>query len=138
MVSIIKLPESLSVYSSQRPIRPIRMEEKSGLYCIQKHRALIHTPMTIDPPPANTDIEESDANTQQQVKHAYTFMETHGQASFEDLQAMAESASAEDIEMLHELADDHDITYDEATDLHMLAEEIYRSMTEEDNSGISA
>lgn len=93
--------------------------------------------MNIDAP-ANTDIEESEPGNQHQVQHAYTFMETHGQASFEDLQAMASSATAEDIETLHGLADDHDIPWDDATDLQMLAEQIYREMTEEDNSGISA
>lgn len=93
--------------------------------------------MNIDAP-ANTELEQSDPVIQKQVKHAYDFMESHGQASFDDLQTMATNASAEDIQGLHEMADDHDIIYDETTDLHMLAEQIYRAMTEEDNSGLSA
>lgn len=85
-----------------------------------------------------TDSEPSDKENQRQVEHAYSFLETHGQLSFEQLQAMAASGGSEDIEQLHQLADDHDIPYEEATDLGMLAEQIYRAMTEGDNSGISA
>jgi hypothetical protein len=112
------------------------MKEKNGLYCIRVNRINTHL-MNIDAP-ANTDIEESEPGNQQQIQHAYTFLETHGQASYEELQNMAQSASAEDIEALHGLADDHDIPWDESTDLHMLAEQVYREMTEQDNSGISA
>jgi hypothetical protein len=88
--------------------------------------------------PEDIELDAEDKINQQQVSHAYSFLESHGQLSYEHLQTLAGSGNPEDREQLYALADDHDIPYEPDTDLLELAEKIYRAMTEDDNSGMTA
>jgi hypothetical protein len=88
--------------------------------------------------PQDIELDAEDKGNQQQVSHAYSFLESHGQLNYEQLQNMAGSGNPDDREQLYALADDHDIPYEPDADLADLAEKIYRSMTEEDNSGMTA
>jgi len=73
---------------------------------------------------------------QRQSNHAYNWLDDHGQISYERLIKVAQSGSSEDIERLHELADDNNISYDDATDLQELAEEIYSAVEADKNVGV--
>ena len=81
----------------------------------------------------NSEEEQSD---KKQVSHAYNWLDDHGQISFGELKELAEAGTSEAIERLHELADDNNIPYDDATDPMQLAEEIGRAMEVDSNSGV--
>jgi len=77
-----------------------------------------------------------DSSDQKQVSHAYNWLDDHGQISYERLMGLAQAGTSESLERLHELADDNNVNYDEATDPVQLAEEIYRAMETDGNTGV--
>jgi predicted negative regulator of RcsB-dependent stress response len=83
-------------------------------------------------------MADSDQNSpdQKQVSHAYGWLADHGQVDYEQLVKLAQAGTPEAIERLHELADDNNISYGEATDPLQLAEEISRAMEVDGNAGV--
>ena len=77
-----------------------------------------------------------DPSDEKQVGHAYSWLGDHGQISYEQLIEMAQAGTSESTERLHQLADDNNISYDEATDPVGLAEEIYSAMETDGNAGV--
>ena len=77
-----------------------------------------------------------DSENQKQVKNAYNWLDDHGQLAAEDLMALAEAGTAEALERLHQIADDNNISYDDATDPVQLAEEITRALESDINTGV--
>jgi hypothetical protein len=77
-----------------------------------------------------------DSLDKKQVGQANNWLSDHGQISYDQLIKLAESGSSEDIDRLHELADDNNIPYDKAPDLVRLAEEINSAMETDANTGV--
>lgn len=82
------------------------------------------------------DDLENNSSDKKQVGHAYNWLGEHGQVSFGDLKKLAQAGTPESIERLHELADDNNIAYDQATDPMQLAEEISRAAEADANTGV--
>ena len=76
------------------------------------------------------------SSDQKQVGQASSWLSDHGQLSFQELQALAESGTSESLERLHGLADDNNIPYDETTDPVQLAEKISSAMETDANAGV--
>ena len=77
-----------------------------------------------------------DPSDKKQVGHAYNWLGDHGQIGYEQLIKLAQAGTSESLERLHELADDNNVDYDEATDPVQLAEEICRTMETDGNIGV--
>jgi hypothetical protein len=77
-----------------------------------------------------------DPSDKKQLGHAYDWLGGHGQISYEQLMALAQAGTSESLERLHELADDNNISYDQATDPVQLAEEISSAMETDGNTGV--
>lgn len=82
------------------------------------------------------DDSQQNPTDKKQLSNAYNWLNAHGQISYEELIKLAEANTSESLERLHELADDNNIVYDQATDLLQLAEEIYSAMESDANTGV--
>ncbi len=58
------------------------------------------------------------------------------QLNFEQLKKMALSGTPEDLEQLHQVADDNNVSYDDSTDPMQLVEAIVLAMDSDDNIGV--
>ena len=65
-----------------------------------------------------------------EIKQAYNWLGDHGQPSYEQLIALAQSGNQESLEQLRQLAEDNNITYSESSDPTDLAEQIYSGISE--------
>ena len=79
---------------------------------------------------------DQDSSDQKQVGQAYNWLGDHGQISYQELIKIAQAGTSESMERLHQLADDNNISYDEASDPVQLAEEIYSAMETDGNAGV--
>jgi hypothetical protein len=77
-----------------------------------------------------------DPSDQEQIGQAYNWLGDHGQISYKKLIELAQAGTSESLERLHQLADDNNISYDEATDPIQLAEEIYGATETDANTGV--
>jgi hypothetical protein len=82
-----------------------------------------------------TDTNQ-DTTDKKQVGHAYSWLGDHGQINFGRLMELAQEGTSESIERLHELADDNNIPYDQATDPVELAEKINSALETDANAGV--
>ena len=82
---------------------------------------------------ANSNQDPEDQN---QTEHAFNWLGDHGQIGYAQLIKLAQSGTSESLERLHELADDNNISYDEATDPVRLAEEIFSAIETDGNTGV--
>ena len=80
--------------------------------------------------------DNQDPTDQRQSSQAFNWMNDHGEVNYEQLVRFAQSGTSEDIERLHGLADDNNISYDESTDLLQLAEEINAAVDVDKNVGV--
>ena len=83
-------------------------------------------------------MDDSEINTsdKKQIGHADSWLNDHGHLNYEKLKALAEEGTSESLERLHELADDNDIPYSQATEPIILAEEISNSIEKDENIGV--
>ena len=79
---------------------------------------------------------QQDPLDQKQLGNAYNWLDEHGQIGYGQLIKLAQAGTSESSERLHELADDNNISYNEATDPMQLAEEIYSAMETDGNKGV--
>ncbi len=70
------------------------------------------------------------------VAQAFDWLSDHGQPSYGQIMSLAEAGTDEAIEKLHELADDNDVSYDDATNLSDLAQQVYAALSEDDKTGV--
>ena len=78
----------------------------------------------------------SNTDDKKQIVQAYSWLDDHGRVSFSKLKALAEAGTSEALERLHELADDNNIPYDQATEPMQLAEEINAATETDANIGV--
>lgn len=77
-----------------------------------------------------------DPSDRKELSHANEWFNEHGQPTFEQLKSLAEANTPEALEVLQQLADDYDITYDTTTDSMDLAEKVYAAMESDPNAGV--
>ncbi len=79
---------------------------------------------------------DNKSTDQKQVEQAFSWLGDHGTLNYEKLKNLAESGTPEDLEQLHQLADDNNISYDTSTSPMLLMEEIRNAMEIDDNVGV--
>jgi hypothetical protein len=84
----------------------------------------------------DSEDQSSSGENSRQVAQAYDWLSDHGQPSYEQVMSLAEAGTDEAIEHLHQLADDNDVSYDDATDLTELAQQVYAAISADDKTGI--
>ena len=70
------------------------------------------------------------------MQKAYSWLGAHGQPSYAELRELATAGTSEALEQLHVLADDNNIPYDQATDLLLLAQQIFEATGGDPNRGV--